>query len=175
MAKIHCNVPRVNQSANCGSPCACTRLRGVCGAPISHLHRNHRKKHMGHILCSQTTRSTSSNMSQICVQSHCFHILPSPQTHGHWYEGCRNAPAGFHTNICSSLRPVISPKKKQARSEERAEHFCKESSPGCPSMIYTIIHNHAVTRHKQMQQRGVMTQLELDGRPYVEIFITPCS
>lgn len=53
--------------------------------------------------------------------------------------------------------------------------FCKESSPGHPGVVYTIFHNHTVTRQKQMQQHVVMTQQDLDKPPYVEIFITPHS
>jgi len=92
------------------------------------------------------------------------------------HEGRRAAPAGVHIHLCCLACPVVSLQlKKQARWERCAEPFCKESSPGHPSMIYTIIHNHTVTRQKQMQQRRVMTQVDLDGPPYVDIFITPHS
>lgn len=183
MAKIFCNVPSVNQSANCGSLCACTHLRGVCGAPISHLHRNHGKKHMGHILHSQL----QDPPAQTCIgfASNLIAFTSYPHSRGTGI-GTRDGgmPQLVSTQIFVPQFVLCSPppkkettitKKTQARSEERAEHFCKEISPGHPSVIYTIIHNHAVTRHKQMQQCGVMTQLELDGRPCVEIFITPCS
>lgn len=104
-------------------------------------------------------------------------VPPLPcQLLDHWHEGRQAAPAGLHIHLCYLACPVVSLQlKKQARWEWCAEPFCKESSPGHPSMIYTIIHNHTVTRQKQMQQHRVMTQLDLDGPPYVEIFITPHS
>lgn len=91
--------------------------------------------------------------------------------------------AGLHIHLGRLACPVVSLQLKknqqqqqtQARWERCAEPFCKESSPGHPGMIYTIIHHRTVTRQKQMQQRGVMTQLDLDGPPYVEIFTTPHS
>lgn len=109
--------------------------------------------------------------------------LRSRITAGASAQGMPAAPAALRIHLGRLACPVVSLQLKktqqqqqtQARWERCAEPFCKESSPGHPGMIYTIIHHRTVTRQKQMQQRGVMTQLDLDGPPYVEIFITPHS
>lgn len=105
-------------------------------------------------------------------------VVPTPthQPPEHQHEGHQAVPAGLHIHLYYLACPVVSLQlKKQASWEWCAEPFCNESSPGHLSMIYTIIHNRTVTRQKQMQHRGVMTQLDLDRPPYVEIFITPHS
>lgn len=138
MAKIHCNVPRVNQSANCGSPCACTHLGGVCGAPISHLHRNHGKKHMGHILCSQLQDPPAQTRVRFASNLIAFTSYPHPR---HMGIGMRDVgmPRLVSTQIFVPHFVLWSPKKKNKQDRKSVPSISARKAPqGVPAWFIPL-------------------------------------